>query len=298
MESRDRIMMSAPTAIKEKKNNLDNINNEYPFVERRVSGRRRSDRRRNPFSYATRTITVVIPALNEEQAIGRVVDEIPVDELRKMGYAVQVMVVDNGSKDKTRHVADRHGAKVIVQPIRGYGNAYKAGFSNAEGDIIATGDADMTYPFSILPQIIREMEEKKLDFINTNRLIDVNTEVMDRSHIFGNHLLTFLMNTLFGTPFADSQSGMWIFKRKIWDELDVESSGMPFSQEIKIEAYLKGYKCLEVPIQYRARAGQAKLNTVKDGIGNTLHLFTKRLKTVVKAAPVRLIKNESVPAAE
>ena len=92
-------------------------------------------------------ITVVIPALNEEQAIGSVIKEIPTNELKKMGYRVEIMVIDNGSKDKTKYIAHDNGAKVIVQPIKGYGNAYKAGFANATGDIIATGDADLTYPF-------------------------------------------------------------------------------------------------------------------------------------------------------
>ncbi|MCL5072414.1 MAG: glycosyltransferase family 2 protein [Actinobacteria bacterium] len=227
-------------------------------------------------------ITVVIPALNEEKGIGRVLDEIPKDELKKMGYETEVMVIDNGSKDKTKYVANNHGAKVIVQPIRGYGNAYKAGFANAEGDIIATGDADLTYPFSILPQLLRKMEMENLDFINTNRLKTVNTEVMSRSHIFGNYVLTFMMKVLFRTPFLDSQSGMWLFKSGIWDKLNVVSSGMPFSQEIKIEAFTKGFKCSEVPIQYRDRAGKQKLNTIKDGIGNLSHLIFKKLEIFLK----------------
>ena len=115
-------------------------------------------------------ITVVIPALNEELGIGPVLKEIPVSTLMNMGYETEVMVIDNGSKDKTRYIARQHGATVIIQPIRGYGNAYKAGFANASGDIIATGDADLTYPFEDLPEIVEKMEKEDLDFISTNRL--------------------------------------------------------------------------------------------------------------------------------
>jgi len=95
-------------------------------------------------------ITVIIPALNESKAIKRVLKEIPSKKLKKMGYKTEIMVIDNGSKDKTKLIAQSNGARVIVQPVKGYGNAYKAGFANATGDIIATGDADLTYPFDIL----------------------------------------------------------------------------------------------------------------------------------------------------
>lgn len=227
-------------------------------------------------------ITIVIPALNEEEGIGRVVDEIPVNKLKKMGYEVDVLVIDNDSDDNTPHIARNHGAMVIIQPIRGYGNAYKAGFANATGDIIATGDADLTYPFSVLPKILKKMEKEDLDFINTNRLKYISTRVMSPSHIFGNAVLTILTKILFGAPFVDSQSGMWVFKRSIWKKLHVISSGMPFSQELKIEAYVRGFKCAEIPIRYRSRAGKEKLNTIGDGIGNITHLFVKRTQLIIK----------------
>ncbi|GAF69640.1 unnamed protein product, partial [marine sediment metagenome] len=137
------------------------------FSDRRISDRRIFNRRSIETSNIKK-ITIVIPALNEEQAIGSVIKEIPINELKKMGYEVEIMVIDNGSKDKTRYVANSHKAKVIVQPIKGYGNAYKAGFANATGNIIATGDADLTYPFNDLPKIIKKMEDENLDFITTD----------------------------------------------------------------------------------------------------------------------------------
>lgn len=223
-------------------------------------------------------ITVVIPALNEEKAIKRVLKSIPSSKLKKMGYSTEVMVIDNGSTDKTKLFAQSNGAKVIVQPVRGYGNAYKAGFANATGDIIATGDADLTYPFEDLPAFIELLESRKLDFINTDRLKTLNPTVMHWTHQFGNLVLTTICQVLYpGFPFKDSQSGMWIFKRKVWDKLNVNSSGMPFSQEIKIEAYRKGFKCDEIPITYRARVGEVKLRGFQDAVGNVLYLFRKRI---------------------
>ena len=70
---------------------------------------------------------------------------------------------------------------------------------------------------------------------------------------------------------------MWIFKRYVWHALDVRSAGMPFSQEVKIEAFLKGFKCAELSIDYRARAGETKLNTISDGLGNITQLIKKRI---------------------
>jgi len=247
-----------------------------PFPDRRVSDRRAGNRRRTePINI--KKITIVIPALNEEKGIGPVVKEIPIDKLREMGYATEIMVIDNGSSDKTRHIANGHGAKVFIQPIKGYGNAYKAGFANATGDIIATGDADLTYPFSELPKIIKKMEDENLDFITTDRLTNLQPGVMSKTHYFGNIVFSKITKILFRLPCKDSQSGMWVFKRKIWPKINVRSSGMPFSQELKIEAYKNGFRCAEVPIIYRARIGEVKLHTFKDGLGNMFHLLFKRI---------------------
>jgi len=246
------------------------------FPDRRIADRRIFNRRSIETSNIKK-ITVVIPALNEEQAIGSVIKEIPIDELKKMGYEVEIMVIDGDSEDKTRHIANNHRAKIIIQPIKGYGNAYKAGFANATGNIIATGDADLTYPFGDLPKIIKKMEDENLDFITTDRLTNLQAGVMSRTHYFGNIVFRLITKILFGVSCKDSCSGMWIFKRSIWSKLNVKSSGWPFSQELKIEAYKSGFKCAEVPIVYRARVGEVKLNTFKDGLSGMIYLIKKRI---------------------
>lgn len=222
-------------------------------------------------------VSIVIPALNEEAGIGKVLQEIPHEQLNADGYEVEVLVIDNGSTDRTAEIARGHGARVIIQPIRGYGNAYKAGFANATGDFIATGDADLTYPFDELPGILANMRAKDWDFVTTDRLTNLDPAAMTRSHIWGNWLFSTTTKVLFRLPFNDSQSGMWIFKREIWPHLNVNAAGMPFSQELKIEAHMKGFRCAEVPITYRARVGAVKLSTYKDGLGNAMHLAKKRI---------------------
>jgi glycosyltransferase involved in cell wall biosynthesis len=235
-------------------------------------------------------ISVVIPALNEEEGIGAVLAQIPVKRLRAAGYDTEVLVIDNGSTDRTAEIARASGARVIVQPIRGYGNAYKSGFANATGDIIATGDADMTYPFDALPGILARMEKDKLDFITTDRLSLLNPDAMSQWHLFGNHFLTKLARVLYGWPYKDSQSGMWVFKRSIWPQLDVQSKGMPFSQELKLEAYMKGFRNAELPIEYRVRAGSVKLSGLGDPIRTTSHLLVKRLRSPVRGRRKLLAK--------
>jgi glycosyltransferase involved in cell wall biosynthesis len=233
-------------------------------------------------------LSIVIPALNEEAGIGMVLDQIPVRKLERAGFEVERVVVDNASTDRTGEIAREHGATVIYQPKRGYGNAYKAGFNAATGDIIATGDADMTYPFDTLPEIIAKMEAEQLDFVSTNRLIATNKLSLKGSHRFGNWLLSWVARRLFGFTFKDSQSGMWIFKRRIWQQLEVKSGGMPFSQEIKIEAYAKGFHCGEVPIEYRKRVGEVKLSVV-DAWRTMRELFIKRMSLRKHSARSRLV---------
>jgi len=239
-------------------------------------------------------ISIVIPALNEETGIGPVLREIPISTIKQMGYEAEILVVDNGSTDRTPHIAREHGATVILQPIRGYGNAYKAGFANASGDIIAAGDADLTYPFSILPFLIKKMEQEELEFVNTDRLTDLDKSVMSISHRLGNSMLTQVIKLLFGWPFKDSQSGMWVFKREIWSKLNVQSPGWPFSQELKIEAYIRGFKCAEVPIAFRARAGEVKLHAIRGAIADISHLFRKRLQVALDYKKIERSEQENL----
>src|ERR1700761_1724388 len=92
-------------------------------------------------------LSIVIPALNEVANMKPVMESIPFERLSALGWTTEVVVVDNGSTDGTGEAARSLGAQVVLQPERGYGNAYKAGFAAATGDVIATGDADCTYPF-------------------------------------------------------------------------------------------------------------------------------------------------------
>ena len=222
-------------------------------------------------------LSIVIPAMNEEEGIGDVLDEIPLRELEEMGYPTEVIVVDGESVDRTRDIAREKGARIIIEPRRGYGRAYKTGFEMAQGDLVATGDADTTYPFDKLPEYLRLFEREQLDFLTGNRFGRLQPGAMSAKHKLGNWVLSTTGRVLFLVDVKDSQSGMWIFKRSILPRLRITSDGMPMSEEIKIEAFTKpDLKCREVPIEYRVRVGDVKLSSWKDGYRNMKFLFQKR----------------------
>ncbi|MFI5843976.1 glycosyltransferase family 2 protein [Catenuloplanes sp. NPDC051500] len=232
------------------------------------------------------TVSVIIPAYNEQENIPQTIAAIPTERLRAAGYDVEILVVDNASTDGTGERAREHGARVLVQPVRGYGNAYRAGFANCAGDLIATGDADLTYPFEILPEALRRLETERLDFLNTDRLATLDPQSMTRSHVWGNHALSFVTRQLFAVPFRDSQSGMWIFRRHLLDRMRLRSGGMAFSQELKVEAYRTGFRCAEIPIAYYPRGGETKNRTMRDGIGNLSQLIAARIRSGRPPQPV------------
>lgn len=220
-------------------------------------------------------ITIVIPTLNEEQSIGAVIDAIPID--------AQVLVIDSSSTDRTAEIARSKGALVVNEPKLGYGRAYKTGFEHASGDIIVTLDGDQTYPADKIPELIETLDSENLDFITCDRLTTLNKEVMSLKHRLGNFILTWTANVLFGVKIKDSQSGMWVFRRAILENLNLISDGMAFSEELKIEAYKKGFRFKEVAIDYRVRAGEVKLSSWKDGIKNLLFLPKKRFASTKRA---------------
>ena len=178
----------------------------------------------------------------------------------------------------TAELARKANARVVCEPRQGYGLAYLLGFKEAKGDIICTLDADGTYPASALPEMIDRLLGEDLDFINTNRFSFMMNGVMPRTRRFGNAILTLASHILFRLPFDDSQSGMWIFRRKLLDEMQLHAKGMALSEEIKIEAAWRAKaRCAELPINYGYRRGNSKLHMWRDGFGNLLYLLRKRL---------------------
>ncbi len=220
--------------------------------------------------YKGHTITAIIPCLNEEKAIGHVLREIP-------EFVDEVIVVDNNSTDRTPEVAREFGVKVVHEPEAGYGRAYKRGFANATGDIIVTLDGDHTYPVSGISYLLEAFLHLQVDFLNASRFPVRDRGAMSLRNAIGNVILSAAMSLLYFKWVRDSQSGMWVFNRSLLDRMQLESDGMAFSEEIKIEALrLPGIRFGEISILYSTRRGETKLNPYRDGLNNLWFLVRKR----------------------
>ena len=220
--------------------------------------------------YKGQSITVIIPCLNEEQGIRRVLEAMP-------DFVDEVIVVDNNSTDRTHEVATTLGAKVIREKLRGYGRAYKRGFANATGELIVTLDGDHSYPVDAISYLLEAFLHLNVDFLNASRFPVRDRSAMSFKHKIGNLILSIAMSILYLRWVRDSQSGMWVFRRSILASMKLEADGMAFSEEIKIEA-LKSSKITfgEISILYTSRLGEMKLNPWRDGIQNFLFLVKKR----------------------
>jgi glycosyltransferase involved in cell wall biosynthesis len=226
----------------------------------------------------TPKVSVIIPTMNEEEAIGKVLDDVHA-ALGKTGVEYEILVVDTNSKDRTVEIAKEKGARVIDEPRRGYGRAYKTGFENAKGEYITTLDADCTYPAEDIPKFLEMIEKENLDFISGDRLTLLKKGAMRPMHRFGNMILNVTARLLFWRKIADTQSGMWFFKRSVLSELELTDDGMPLSEEIKLEAILRGLRFKEVPIPYYVRTGEAKIQSWGDAWKNFKFLFKKRFRS-------------------
>ena len=220
--------------------------------------------------YKGQSITVIIPCLNEEEGIRRVLENMP-------EFVDEVIVVDNNSTDQTHAVASSMGAKVIRETVRGYGRSYKRGFADATGDLIVTLDGDHSYPVDALSYLIEAFRHLEVDFLTASRFPVRDRHAMSLKHKIGNMILSLAMSALYFRWVRDSQSGMWVFRRSILSEMKLVSDGMAFSEEIKIEA-LKSSKVRfgEISILYTSRLGEIKLNPWRDGFQNLWFLVKKR----------------------
>jgi glycosyltransferase involved in cell wall biosynthesis len=222
--------------------------------------------------YKGQSITVIIPCLNEEQGIAQVLRKVP-------EFVDEVIVVDNNSTDRTSEVAASLGAKVIREEVRGYGRSYKRGFANATSDLIVTLDGDHSYPVDALSYLLEAFLHLNVDFLTASRFPVRDPAAMSFKNHMGNLVLSLAMSLLYFRWVRDSQSGMWVLRRSILKQMRLESDGMAFSEEIKIEA-LKNPEVRfgEISIQYSSRLGETKLNPWSDGMQNLWLMVKKRFQ--------------------
>jgi len=209
-------------------------------------------------------ISVVIPCLDEEEAVGSVVDQ-AWEGIGRSGRSGEVIVVDNGSSDDSARIAADHGATVIFEPTRGYGQAYLTGIAHARGDYLVMADADGTYPLYELGSFVDALESRA-DLVLGSRFAGrIHEGAMPWSNRWiGNPILTGLLNRLFGIKVSDAHCGMRAVRRSALGALDLHSSGMEFASEMVFKAFRRKLRVQEIPIDYFPRTGESKLSRFGD----------------------------------
>jgi glycosyltransferase involved in cell wall biosynthesis len=209
-------------------------------------------------------ISVVVPCLDEEAAVGRVVDQ-AWEGIERSGRTGEVIIVDNGSTDRSAEVAAEHGARVVFEPRRGYGRAYLTGIAHAHGDSIVMADADGTYPVEQLGDFVDALDSGK-DLVLGSRFEGrIHEGAMPWSNRWiGNPILTGLLNRLFGIRVSDAHCGMRAVRRSALRALDLHSTGMEFASEMVFKAVRRNLEVGEIPIDYFPRTGESKLSRFGD----------------------------------
>lgn len=210
-------------------------------------------------------ISIVLPCLNEEAAVGGCIDTLQEIIVRRH-LSAEILVVDNGSTDRSAEIARAHGARVVRQPERGYGNAYLKGLAEARGRYIVMADADNTYDFNEVESFV-ELLRQGYDLVIGNRFSGRMAKgAMTWSHRYiGNPVLSGLLNLFFHTGVRDAHCGMRAFTKQAHERMRLRTGGMEFASEMVINAAKAGLKIAERPVAYHPRVGESKLQTVRDG---------------------------------
>jgi glycosyltransferase involved in cell wall biosynthesis len=211
-------------------------------------------------------VSVVIPCRNEGNGIGGVV-RAAISSLDACGYVGEVVVVDNGSTDGTREEAERAGASVVTQPIRGYGAACLRGIEATRGEILVLVDGDGTYDLSVLPRFVEPLRAGYEMVVGTRRNGEIERGAMGKRH---RHLLeplqTHIARRFLPFPVSDVRCGMRAIHRDALSNLNLGgATGMEFAAEMLVEAARTGLATVEVPVVFRPRAEGRSRRSFRDG---------------------------------
>ncbi|MFV2044846.1 MAG: glycosyltransferase family 2 protein [Anaerolineales bacterium] len=246
------------------------------MVAERPAQARGAEEASEPFGVAGIEVSVVMPCLNEAEAIAYCIQK-ALKAFVDMDARGEVVVVDNGSTDRSTEIATAMGARVVSEPDRGYGNAYRAGIRAARGRYIVMGDSDGTYDFGDIPLFVEPLLNGTDVVIGSRLRGTIEPGAMPWLHRYiGNPLLTGFLNVLFAAGVSDAHCGMRSFRRQALGQLSLSAPGMEFASELIIETVRNGLRLKEIPIYYARRAGGApKLRTWRDGTRHLWLMLTK-----------------------
>jgi glycosyltransferase involved in cell wall biosynthesis len=212
-------------------------------------------------------VSVVIPCLDEEATIGTCVSKAR-SAFEKLHTAGEVIVVDNGSRDRSAAVAAAAGARVVSEPRRGYGQAYLAGFAAARGRFLVMGDADDTYDFADLAGFVQPLRQGSDMVMGTRLRGRIEPGAMPWHHRWiGVPILTWVLNLLFRAGISDAHCGMRSLTAAAARSLGLRTTGMEFASEMIIQAARRRLRIAEVPITLSrgGRPGKPHLRSFRDG---------------------------------
>lgn len=213
---------------------------------------------------------IIIPAYNEEQTI-----EATVRDFHKYAPLAEIWIINNNSSDQTQFISERMFVElafkggVIYEPLQGKGNALRRAFSEIDADIYIVSDADLTYPANELFKLIDPVLKGQADMVVGDRLRNKSYILNNkrRFHNFGNNLVGFLVNKLFGSNLSDIMSGFRVLNKKFVKNYPILVDGFEIETDMTLHALDKKFRIREVEINYKDRpsGSHSKLNTFSDG---------------------------------
>jgi glycosyltransferase involved in cell wall biosynthesis len=235
------------------------------------------------------TLSIVIPALNEEDGIADIIQRVQAAEpsLESVGVGnVEIIVVDDGSRDRTAEVAAGFPKVRLVRHLvnRGYGAAIKTGFAQATGELLAFLDADGTYPPESFAELCRIALDGPADLVVGSRRSGRTSE-MPLVRRVGNFIWSSLVSVISNQRVADPASGMRVLRHTALRQLYPLPDGLNFTPVMSTRAVHEGLKVVEIPITYRERIGRSKLSVIRDGS----RFLTTILWTTMEYNPVRVL---------
>ena len=208
-------------------------------------------------------VAVVIPCLDEERTIGKVVAD-----MKAALPGAEIFVFDNGSTDRTAEIARAGGATVVPSPRRGKGNVIRHMANVVQADAYVLLDGDDTYPASEAPQLLRRFLDDRVDMLVATRLDSHAPSAFRVFHKIGNRVIARIISLLFRAPVTDVLSGYRILSSRFVRLAHLRAEGFEIETEMTLQALAKGLSVLEVPISYgnRPTGSHSKLDTVSDGL--------------------------------
>lgn len=213
-------------------------------------------------------ISIVMPCLNEEAAVGFCVREAK-RYIKRRGLTGEVIVADNGSTDASAAVAEDSGARVVYEKRRGYGNAIKRGVAASRGRVIIMGDCDTTYDFSDLDGFYELVRKGEYDIVIGNRFAGgIERRALPVVNRLGGKVLSAFGRLRYGVSVKDFHCGLRSFSREAARKLKCRSGGMEFATEMIAAAKDAGLSIGELPIRLRRckRKRRSKLRPIRDGM--------------------------------